>query len=140
MASGWRGCKVKIAQVLCRAKLHLANSTVARMLKEPPGPQPTPPAGQPHCGEEDSPQRSVVANYPNHVWGLDLTTVPLGGEFWTSWLPNAVPQRWPFCWWLAVVVDHASRRAMGFMIFRNQPTSRAIQGFLHLTQKDSLVL
>ena len=55
----------------------------------------------------------VTARYPNHVWHVDLTVVPTGLGFWCSWLPLALPQRWPFCWWVAVVVDHFSRRAMG---------------------------
>jgi len=24
-----------------------------------------------------------------------------------------LPQRWPFCWWVGVIVDHFSRRIMG---------------------------
>ena len=32
--------KVKIAQMLCRAGLHLAPSTVGRILKEEPAPKP----------------------------------------------------------------------------------------------------
>ena len=48
-------------------------------------------------------------------------------------MPNAFPQCWPFCWWLALVVDHKSRRAMGFMIFRKPPSSRAVQKFLDRT-------
>ena len=50
--------------------------------------------------------------------------------FWAPWLPFALPQCWPFCWWVAVVIDHYSRRAMGFAIFRNNPTSVSIQSFL----------
>jgi len=64
---------------------------------------------------------------------LDLTTVSLFGGLWTTWMPNAFFQRWPVCWWLALIVDHASRRAMGFMIFRKPPTSQAIQKFLDRT-------
>jgi hypothetical protein len=49
------------------------------------------------------------------------------------WLPFALPQRWPFCWWLAVVVDHFSRRVMGIAIFRKQPDSQKVIGFLAKT-------
>ena len=125
--------KVKIAQMLCRAGLHLGKTTVERILKEEPVSPPTPATENAASEEEESPGRTVIANYPNHVWGLDLTTVPLFGGLWTSWMPNAFPQCWPFCWWLALVVDHKSRRAMGFMIFRKQPTSRAVQKFLDRT-------
>jgi transposase InsO family protein len=50
--------------------------------------------------------------------------------FWTSYSPFAVPQRWPFYWWVATVVDHFSRRILGVALYRQQPTSRAIRTFL----------
>ncbi|MDH3285336.1 MAG: DDE-type integrase/transposase/recombinase, partial [Acidobacteriota bacterium] len=65
--------------------------------------------------------------HPNHVWHVDLTTVPTGAGLWTSWLPWALPQRWPFCWWVAVAVDHDSRRVMGWAVFESQPTSAAVR-------------
>ena len=34
--------------------------------------------------------RVVTAKRPNHVWHVDLTTVPTAAGFWTSWLPFAV--------------------------------------------------
>jgi len=61
--------------------------------------------------------RVVTAKRVNHVWHIDLTTVPTGAGFWAPWLPFAPPQCWPFCWWPAVVIDHYSRRAMGFSAF-----------------------
>jgi transposase InsO family protein len=42
-------------------------------------------------------------------------------------LPFALPQYWPFCWWLAVVIDHYSRRAMGFSVFPKRPKSLAVR-------------
>jgi hypothetical protein len=38
----------------------------------------------------------VTAKYPNHVWHVDLTIVPILGGLWTSWLPFALPPCWPF--------------------------------------------
>jgi transposase InsO family protein len=64
------------------------------------------------------------------VWLTDLTTVPTSFGFWSAWLPFALPQRWPFCWWVAVAIDHFSRRIMGFAIFDQQPTSEAVRTFL----------
>ena len=90
--------KVKIAQTLARAGLHLSATTVGRMLREPPRPV----AKQ----SEVSTGRVVTAKNPNHVWHLDLTTVPIVSGFWASWLPFALPQCWPFCWWVAVAIDH----------------------------------
>jgi len=61
---------------------------------------------------------------------VDLTAVPIRGGFWSPLVPFALPQVWPFCWWIAVAVDMFSRKAMGFAIFRKQPTSRQTREFL----------
>ena len=79
----------RIARVLARAGLHLGATTVRRMLEPKPKP-PSKPAKR-------SIHRAVTAKGPNHLWHLDLTTVPTIGGFWISWLPFALPQRWPFC-------------------------------------------
>jgi putative transposase len=39
-------------------------------------------------------------------------------------------QCWPFCWWLAIVLDHYSRRVIGFAVFFSQPTSEKVRQFL----------
>jgi transposase InsO family protein len=114
--------KAKIAEMLCRAGLHLGATTGGRILKEPPSPIPPEAAA--------SSKHVVTAKYANHVWHVDLTTVPNGAGFWAPWLPFALPQRWPFCWWLVIVVDHYSRRAMGFSVFPKRPTSLAVRSFL----------
>jgi transposase InsO family protein len=114
--------KAKIAQVLCRAGLHLGSTTVQRMLHPKPRPRATP--------VSSSFSGVVTAKRPNHVWHSDLTTVPTSLGFWTSWFPFSLPQRRPFCWWIAVVVDHYSRRIMGFAVFDQQPTSVAVRTFL----------
>jgi len=81
--------KVKIAETLCRAGLHLGTTTVGRILKEAPRSDPGGPA----------PCTSVVnAKRPNHIWHIDLTTIPTSVGFWAPWLPFALPQCWPFCW------------------------------------------
>jgi transposase InsO family protein len=112
----------RIARVFARAGLHLGATTVRRMLKH--APKPTPKTKRP------SKPRAVTAKGPNHVWHLDLTTVPTLGGFWISWWPFAIPQRWPFCWWVAIVVDHFSRRAMGSTHFKKEPTARDITRWL----------
>ncbi len=113
--------KVKIADVLCRAGLHLGATTVGRIIKERPHPAPARAAS--------SSKRVVTAKRPNHVWHTDLTAVPIGPGFWAPWLPFALPQCWPFCWWVAVIIDHYSRRAMGFAVFPKRPTSLAVRTF-----------
>ena len=115
--------KVKIAQILARAGLHLSPTTVGRMLREPP------PAVANH-EEMVTIGRVVTAEGPNHVWHLDLTIVPIVSGFWASWLPFALPQSWPFCWWVAVSIDHYSRRLMSVAVFANKPDSRTVCTFL----------
>ena len=89
--------KVKIAQTLARADLHLGSSAVRRILKE--GSVPCEPS--PAAGNVDSivakPTRIVTAKYPNHVWHVDITAVPIVSGFWATWSPFTLPQRWPFC-------------------------------------------
>lgn len=113
--------KVKIAQVLCRVGLHLGSSTVGRMLQQS---RPEPPQVKSSAG------RIVRASRPDHIWHVDLTAVPISLGFWTTWLPWALPQRWPFCWWVAVAIDHFSRRVMGIAVYEHPPTSVMIRSFL----------
>ena len=119
--------KVKIAQVLARAGLHLGKTTIERYIKEK---YTDPEDGVVDLIEEEKSQRVVTAKCPGHVWHVDLTTVPVAVGFWVPWLPNALRQYWPFCWWLAIVIDHYSRRVMGFAVFKKQPTSIDIRAFL----------
>jgi transposase InsO family protein len=119
--------------------IHLGVTTVGRILKEKPQPTPEQTANDEVTGQTDTPssrptarntKRVVTAKYPNHVWHVDLTTVSILGGFWTSWLPFALPQCWPFCWWVAIVLDHYSRRCMGVAVFPTAPTSEAVCAFL----------
>ncbi len=118
--------KVRIAQVLARAGLHLGASTVGRMLKEG---EPRSP-GDPDLATIEVTTRIVNAKCPDHVWHVDLTTVPTNAGFGVPWLPYAWPQSWPFCWWVAVVVDHFSRAVVGFAVFVKRPTSLEMQRVL----------
>jgi transposase InsO family protein len=63
---------------------------------------------------------------------VDLAVVPTGG-LWSSWLPFALPQCWPFAWWVGIVIDHFSRRVMGVTAFKNQPICETACGFLGRT-------
>src|SRR6266571_8350576 len=114
--------KVKIAQILARAGLHLGPTTIRRMQRDTRWPeprkilQPTP--------------RIVTARHPNRLWHVDLTTVPTALGFWISWVPFALPQIWSFYLWLAVAVDHYSRRVMGFAVYRALPSSASVRRFL----------
>jgi hypothetical protein len=58
--------KVKIAETLCRAGLHLGVTTVGRILKEEPQSEP---------GDATTCTRVVTAKHPNPIWHVDLTGV-----------------------------------------------------------------
>ncbi len=122
--------KKKIAQMLARAGLHLGTTTVRRMLHEPAS---FPTGDGQRGGERATKRRVVTAKRPNHVWHIDLTVVPISGGVWTAWSPFALPQCWPFCWWVAVIVDHFSRRTMGVATYYHQPTSETVRAFLGRT-------
>jgi transposase InsO family protein len=120
--------KVRIAQVLARAGLHLAPRTARRLLDRPRCPEP-----DPEPGVAKSTQRAghgVIARYPNHVWSIDHTVVPTRAGFWISWIPSSVAPRWPFCHWVSIVLDHFSRRVMGFSVFDREPSAAQICSML----------
>jgi transposase InsO family protein len=119
--------KRKIAEVLARAGLHLGATTVRRMSQEE-GPN----GALDALVEDDEAASSpaIKATYPNHVWGIDLAAVPTRSGFWTMLSPFSSLQRWPFCYWVAVTVDHLSRKAMGFAVFTKAPTAKEITAFL----------
>ncbi len=119
--------KIRIADTLCRAGLHLGATTVGRILKE---------ERIPDSGDDEGPPGHVVAaKYPNHVWHVDLTVVPTSSGFWTPWSPFSLPQHWPFCWWVGVVLDHCSRSVLGTSVFKYNPSATALQYILNLTIK-----
>ena len=118
--------KVKIAKMLAQAGLHFGSTTVGRIIKDPPAPPPIR-----EIPETD--ERHVTAKRPNHVWNVDLTTVPISSGFWAPWSPFTLPQCWPFCSWVAVVLNHYLRRVMGFTVFRDLHSSEDIQAFLDRT-------
>jgi transposase InsO family protein len=117
--------KVRIAQMFARAGLHISASTVRRMLKQRP-------TRDELAAEEPVvvTGRIVTAKRPNHIWHVDLTTVPTGAGFWVPWLPYSKLLRWPFCWWVALVIDHASRLVVGFAVFDRRPTGAQVRAFL----------
>ncbi len=113
--------KVKIAQTLARAGLHLG---VDDRWPDAEGRRHTETAAQ---SANASPSgRKIIARSSNHTWHMDLTVVPTGLGFWVPWLPYALTQQFPFCWWVGVVVDHFCRRIMGIGVFANRPTAAAV--------------
>ena len=117
----------KIAEVLARAGLHLGATTMRRMSQDE---APLPPDDDDEARSASEAETTIIARAPHHVWGVDLTVVPTGKGFWTALPPFSWLQRWPFCYWLAVIVDHHSRKAIGFAVFPNVPTARDVTEFL----------
>jgi len=116
--------KKKIAEYFTRSGLYLAATSVGRYLKSESPNKP----GKPDFAifAENEKIKAIKSRHPDHIWTLDLTVVPTSSGFWTSWLPNSFPQCWPFCYWVAVIVDHFSRKSVGFALFRKQPTSEDV--------------
>ncbi|MDR3111013.1 MAG: DDE-type integrase/transposase/recombinase [Planctomycetaceae bacterium] len=127
--------RFKIADILCRAGLHLSASTIKRIIDEPPIPPPEPLS--PPNPTPDKP--TVQAWYPNHVWSVDLTVVPTTDGLWTPWSPNAMTQVHPYAWYVMVVIDHYSRRIMGFNVFEQCPTSLQIISSMNRICNDNAV-
>lgn len=115
--------KTKIAEMLCRAGVQISPTTVGRILRDPePPPEP----------ELTTAKRSYRTRAkPGDTWHVDLTAVPsMGVGFWIPWFPYALPQRWPFCWWVAAIVDGCSRKVLGLELFSGKPGALAIRDFL----------
>jgi transposase InsO family protein len=114
---------MRIANMLARAGLHVARTTVRRLLKHRARPPAPAPADAAVVEEQPSAPRRIIARGPNHTWLVDLTIMPTAAGFWVPWLPFAIVQRWLFCWWIVVVVDHFSRAVVGHAVFKEQPTA-----------------
>ncbi|MBI2440539.1 MAG: transposase [Lentisphaerae bacterium] len=118
--------KKRIAHFLAIAGMKICSSSVRRFIKNPINPKS--PTEEKDGGKK--PDHVVTAKYPNHVWHIDLTIVPTSFGFRTTWFPFFLPQCWPFCYWVAVIIDHFSRKIIGFAVFNDQPDSLQIRSLL----------
>jgi len=125
--------KKTLAEYFLRAGLHASSSSIGRRLKtcfsKPPNPFPDPTV--PPRTNPETTAKHIVSRHSNHIWLIDLTAVPLSSGFWTSWPPFSLIQKWPFCWWVLVIVDHFSRRCVGFALFKKSPSSKQVQRVLN---------
>lgn len=128
--------KRRTADVLARGGLHIDPSTVQRHRRKPRPTLPQPPEtprGQPEtepaqnvpAPQAPAPKR-VTANRPHHVWHTDLTILPTVSGWWVPWIPQALAQCWPFCFWLAVVLDQYTRSVVAWKLYRKQPDAGQI--------------
>ncbi len=120
--------KRRIAQLLTRAGVSLAASTVKRIRDRKRRPKPpSPPAPAPPPVLPERPRYpGIRAKRAHHVWHVDLTLVPLVGRFFCVWFPFSVPQCWPFYWWVAAVLDQHSRAVMAKGVFKTQPSAEQL--------------
>jgi transposase InsO family protein len=115
---------MRIANMLARAGLHLARTTVRRFLKQHD--RSPAPAAATSASPRSATARRIISRGPNHTWLVDLTVMPTSAGFWVPWVPCALLQRWPFCWWIAVVIDHFSRIVVGHAEFKQQPSAAQV--------------
>jgi putative transposase len=127
----------RIANMLARAGLHVARTTVRRLLKKLPATQrPEPPTEADTARvEPDAKPRRIVSRRPNHTWLVNLTIMPTTSGFWVPWSPSAMVQRWPFCWWVAIVIDHYSRAVVGRAVFKQQPSAAEVVRVVEAARK-----
>jgi transposase InsO family protein len=133
----------KISEFLARGSLHLSASTVRRALAKPldDGDGPSGTSGRSWGAGEQAPSsepagasnRTVSARHPGHVWNIDITVVPTAEGFWCAALPWSWPTVWPFSWHVAAIVDHFSRRVVGFEVYPWAPSAREICGLIDTT-------
>ncbi len=71
------------------------------------------------------------------AWIFWSVVMPASQGFWVPRTPNALKQIYPFCRWIAFVVDHYSRQVIGFAVYKKQPTSREAQDFLQHAMKNT---
>jgi transposase InsO family protein len=126
--------KVRVAQGLARAGLHLSASTLARRkATKPTAPLPRQTAAASAAGGADAPptpRRVVTAKAPNHTWHVDFTVMPTALGSWVPWLPFSLPNLWPFAWHLGVVLDHCSRKVMATAVFWKEPSADELLAML----------
>ena len=115
--------KVKIADKLARAGIHIGKTTVGRILKEKPAKEPEP---SDETGTAKSHRREIRG--PHNARRSDDRADQR--RLLDQLGPNSLSQNWPVCWWLLNVVDHYSRRSMGFAVFKSEPSSEEVTAAL----------
>ena len=126
-----------MAQTLARAGLHIGKTTIDRFRKDPDN-FADHRQSKVFVEVNETSKKIIHGKYPNHTWGVDLTTHPTGGGYGVPWLPFSLPRIWPFCRWMMFIIDHYSRRIMGYTLFLQEPTSlqvRTALGQLTRTKK-----
>jgi hypothetical protein len=124
----------KIAESIVKDGIPLSPSSVRRYLrskllkKKDNDPKPE---------IKDYEGRVLSSRHPGHIWLVDLTVVPTCRGLSSMLSGRAFAQAFPFCWWVAIVIDHFSRKVIGFAVFESQPGSDEIIKVLNKAIKRS---
>lgn len=116
-----------IADYLARGGLLLSQTSIRRFLSRPLRERPEPPL---HTTPRDEATKAVTATSPNHVWHVDITTVPTSPGLALIGFPSAFPKKFPFSYDVVVVLDHFSRRVLAAQAFLKEPTASEIVSVL----------
>ena len=113
----------KIAESIVKDGISLSPSSVRRYLKTklPPKTDNDP---KPEIKDYDG--KVVRSHHPGHTWLVDLTVVPTCKGLSSMLSGRGFAQSFPYCWWVAVIIDHFSRKVIGFAVFENQPDSEEL--------------
>lgn len=129
---------IRMANIFTRLGLNLSHMTIKRIKERqfPPEddeqeePKKRDKNIDPHEQQQNNSSLGVIANYPDHVWHIDITVIPLVSGF-LSWIfTNILHTKYPFSWHLLSVIDQYTRRCMHFKLFKNNPTASNVTSFL----------
>ncbi|CAN5311535.1 hypothetical protein BH09MYX1_BH09MYX1_61470 [soil metagenome] len=132
----------RICDMLARAGVHLSPTTAARLLARKPRSSPSAPtpddsAKKRREKKKEEDERAVTAKAVHDLWHVDLTILPTVTGWWTPWVPFALLQRWPFCFWLGAVLDHVSRSVVAWKLWTSQPTAEDVVDLLELARTNA---
>jgi len=132
--------KKSIVEFFIRAGLFLSSSTIGRRLKSTfRNPPPIICSSEPEDSINKTKGHVVKSRHPNHTWMIDLTAVPVFSGFNTPWFFKCLPQCFPFCWWVMIVIDHFSRKVVGSAIFFRVPTAEEVIAVMEKTIKKNKI-
>jgi hypothetical protein len=63
--------------------------------------------------------------------------LPIVSSAWVPWVPQTLIQRWPFCFWLAAILDHLSRAVVATRLFLSQPSAGDVIRLLDAARRQS---
>jgi transposase InsO family protein len=131
--------KEMISRLFIRAGVHAAPNSVGKRMKARNNPhKPAPPPSDSPDNDNEEGSESVVENEkirvinakrPMHTIHVDFTIVPNTGMC-VPWEHGTLDPVYPYCYWVGAVVDHFSRKNLGFGVFHKEPSAEETAQFL----------